>query len=91
MAGLAETCSHVGALLHWVDTAVRIRDEISSTSKKNEWMMSTPVTDLPYLRLRDINQKGVVPSQMHQLQFVALIALPRVFQVWKNWRVCTRS
>lgn len=59
MAGLAETCSHVGALLHWVETAVRIRDETSSTSKKNEWLMPTPVTDVPYLRLRELKQTGV--------------------------------
>lgn len=24
MAGLAETCSHDGAILHWVETAVRV-------------------------------------------------------------------
>ena len=24
MAGLAETCSHVGALLHWIEAAIRI-------------------------------------------------------------------
>ena len=34
MAGLAETCSHVGAVLYWTETAVRIRDEATCTSKK---------------------------------------------------------
>ena len=24
MAGLAETCSHIGAIFHWVETAVQI-------------------------------------------------------------------
>ena len=35
MAGLAETCSNVGAVLYWTETAVRIRDEATCTSKKN--------------------------------------------------------
>lgn len=54
MAGLAETCSHVGALLYWTETAVHIRDETTCTSKKNAWLMPTVVSDIPYLRLKDI-------------------------------------
>ena len=34
MAGLAETCSHVGAVLYWTETAVQIRNEATCTSKK---------------------------------------------------------
>ena len=34
MARLAETYSHVGAVLYWTETAVRIRDEATCTSKK---------------------------------------------------------
>ena len=55
MAGLAETCSHVGAVLHWVETAVRIRDDTPCTSKENKWLMPTPVKDIPYLELRNID------------------------------------
>lgn len=55
MAGLAETCSHVGAVLHWVETAVRIRNDIPSTSKENKWLMLTPVKDIPFLELCDID------------------------------------
>ena len=36
MAGLAETCSHVGAILHWVEAAVRIQKYVPCTSKENE-------------------------------------------------------
>jgi len=49
MARLAETCSHVGAVLHWVETAVRVRNDTPSTSKENRWLMPTPVKDIPYL------------------------------------------
>ena len=55
MAGLAETCSHVGAVLHWVETAVRVRNDTPCTSKENKWLMPTPVKDVPYLELRNID------------------------------------
>lgn len=35
MAGLAETCSHIGAILHWVETAVPICDDTPCTSLEN--------------------------------------------------------
>jgi hypothetical protein len=55
MAGLAETCSHVGAVLHWVETAVRIRNDEPCTSKENKWLMPTPVNNIPFLQIRDID------------------------------------
>ena len=55
MAGLAETCSHVGAILHWVEAAVRIQKNVACTSKENKWIMPTPKENIPYLELREIN------------------------------------
>ena len=55
MAGLAETCSHVGAILHWVETALRVRDDTPCTSKENKWLMPTPTQSIPYLQLREID------------------------------------
>lgn len=55
MAGLAETCSHVGAILHWVEAAVRIHKNIACTSQENKWIMPTPKENIPYLELREIN------------------------------------
>ena len=55
MAGLAETCSHVGAVLHWLETAIRVRDETPCTSKENKWLMPTPTQTIPYLQLSDID------------------------------------
>ena len=40
MAGLAETCSHVGAVLHWVQTAVRVNN-LCCTSKDMQCMAYT--------------------------------------------------
>ena len=55
MAGLAETCSHVGAILHWVEAAVRIQKNVACTSKENKWILPTPKENIPYLELREIN------------------------------------
>ena len=55
MAGLAETCSHVGAILHWVEATVRIQKNVVCTSKENKWIMPTPKENIPYLELRKIN------------------------------------
>ena len=52
MAGLAETCSHVSAVLHWVETAIRVRDDTTCTSKAIRWLMPTPT---PYLQLSEID------------------------------------
>ena len=38
MAGLGETCSHVGALLFAIETAVRIRDSRTVTDDKSYWL-----------------------------------------------------
>ena len=65
MAGLAETCSHVGALLYWVDAAVRMRDDTTSTSKPNKWMMPSPVSQIPYLPLSEIK---TFSSTQHEAQ-----------------------
>ena len=55
MAGLAETCSHVGAVLHWIQTAVRLHNSISCTSKENKWLMPKLVQEIPYLPLIEID------------------------------------
>ena len=68
MAGLAETCSHVDAVLHWVETAIRVREDTPCTSKENKWVMPTPTQSITYLQLSDIDfsapkrQKVLSPS-----------------------------
>ena len=55
MAGLAEMCSHVGTIFHWVEAAVRLRDETPCTFKENKWLMPKPVQEIPYRQLCDID------------------------------------
>ena len=55
MAGLAETCSHVGVILHWVEAAVRINMSTTSTSKENSWLMPRAMDSTPFLELKNIS------------------------------------
>ena len=46
MAGLAVTCSHIGAILHWVETAALIHNNTPCTSLEDKWLMPAPVQDI---------------------------------------------
>ena len=67
MAGSAETCSHIGVILHWVETAVHIRNDTPCTSLEDKWLMPSPVQDIPHLHSKDIDfsvpkRQPIVPS-----------------------------
>ncbi|XP_064479141.1 uncharacterized protein LOC135392355 [Ornithodoros turicata] len=54
MAGAGEACSHVGAMLFAVETAVRLRDSRTCTEKSNAWLPAQRLTTA-FKRLRDID------------------------------------
>lgn len=59
MAGLAETCSHIAAILYWLETAVRICHNTSCTSKPNIWLPpSVPKAcpQVPYVTLEELEK-----------------------------------
>ena len=75
MAGLGETCSHIGALLYWTEYQVQRHTAVSSTSKPNEWLQPRTIKQVPFLRLEDIDftsaecsMKKLYKQQMCQLQ-----------------------
>ena len=49
MAGMCEACSHVGAILFAVETAVRMRDSVTYTGEKGVWLMPAYVKEVPYM------------------------------------------
>ena len=55
MAGLGETCCHVGALLYWMKYKVRTQEEQSSTSGPNSWLEPKTVRQVLYLELHNID------------------------------------
>ncbi|KAK0134969.1 Protein YNG1 [Merluccius polli] len=44
MAGVAEKCSHVAALLYKIDTAVRLRGHVTPTDVEAYWVMPSNIT-----------------------------------------------
>lgn len=54
MAGAGEACSHVGATLFAMETAVRIRESQTCTQKTNVWLPAHR-SGTEYKRLRDID------------------------------------
>lgn len=50
MAGLGETCSHIGALLFWVEHQVKKQDSVSCTSQRNTWLQPKTPLEKPGLK-----------------------------------------
>ena len=73
MAGLGETCSHIGALLYWIGYQVQRYVALTSTLRPNEWLQPQTTKQVPTLRLDVINFTSVEESiRMHKLQTLLL-------------------
>lgn len=58
MAGLGETCSHVGTLLWAIEAGVRLRDSMTVTQKKAYWVIPPAIKDVPYAKVKNMNFQG---------------------------------
>lgn len=62
MAGLAETCSHVAAILFWLETAIRVHKETTCTSKPNSWLppsLPTARQKIPFITMEELEKTAV--------------------------------
>ena len=89
MAGLGETCSHVGALLYWLEYTVRKREEISCTSGANQWIEPKCTKQIPYLEPvnidftsaeRTMKEGGASAISKSKLQALYLIRLKKILK-----------
>ncbi|XP_062603415.1 uncharacterized protein LOC134265178 [Saccostrea cucullata] len=55
MAGLGEACSHVGALLFYVDAAVKIKNSKTVTEEPAYWKLPSGLQKVQYKPIKDIN------------------------------------
>ena len=58
MAGLAETCSHVAAILFWLETAIHVHKETTCTSKPNSWLppsLPTARQKVPFITMEELD------------------------------------
>ena len=54
-AGLSETCGHVASLSFYIETWTRINGKLACTQVKCTWLLPTYVSEVPYVRVQDIN------------------------------------
>ena len=55
MAGLGEACTHVAAILFYLETRVRIDGQPTCTQQSCQWVMPAFQKDIPYLQIRDVD------------------------------------
>ncbi|XP_061686948.1 uncharacterized protein LOC133506633 isoform X3 [Syngnathoides biaculeatus] len=65
--GLEETCSQVASLLFWVEANIRIRDSKTVTQEKAYWKLPTPVNDVEYGPIGEIDFISA-KTKRHQLR-----------------------
>ena len=55
MAGSGELCSHIGAILFFIDATVQIRNSKTVTEEKPYWILPISLKSVPYAEVVDIN------------------------------------
>ncbi|XP_014673897.1 PREDICTED: uncharacterized protein LOC106814124 [Priapulus caudatus] len=55
VAGIGETCTHISALLFYIDTKVRIRDSQTVTQEAAYWKIPSSVKEVTYLPVGEID------------------------------------
>lgn len=54
-AGQGSTCSHVAAVLYYVEAAVNIRNKPTVTEERAYWLLPRPTKEVRYARIADID------------------------------------
>ncbi len=54
MAGLGEACTHIGAVLFYMETATKISKETSCTQQKCQWTIPSFQKNIPYLPVKHL-------------------------------------
>ena len=73
MAGIGETCTHVAALLFFVDATVRIRDSRTVTQDPAYWLIPKSLKSVEYNEIRGIN---FTSAKTMKRKFDALVVTP---------------
>ena len=54
MAGLGEVCSHIGAILFYVETIQRVKSSSTCTQSICSWIIPKGVKDIPYSKVSEL-------------------------------------
>ena len=86
MAGLAESCSHVDALLFAIEAAVKIRNSATVTQSKAYWLMPSGVNKVDYLEVDDINFTSLKTRKNSWTDVLPLDKMCSHHQAVRNWQ-----
>ena len=55
MAGLGETCTHIAAVLFYLEAVTRLQDKETTPQCKCEWIIPSYLKNVEYLPVKDID------------------------------------
>ncbi len=55
MAGLGEVCTHVAAVLLYIETSFRLRGKETCTQEKCQWVIPAYQNSIPYAPVKDLD------------------------------------
>lgn len=55
MAGLGEACTHVGAMLFYLETSTKVNGGRTCTQQKCQWVIPSYQREIPYLPVKDLD------------------------------------
>lgn len=81
MAGLGEACTHIGAVLFYLETSTKVKNGLTCTQQKCQWVIPSFQREIPYLPVKDLSfisakgkQKKIDASISQQPEHVSLEA-----------------
>ena len=75
MAGLGEACSHIGAVLFYLETYTKMYGEKTCTELKCQWVIPAYQKDIPYLPVKHLDFSS---AERKQKQINATVTCPQL-------------
>ena len=75
MAGLDESCSHIGTTLFFIEAHVRIREAKTCTGEKAYWLLPNALVDVPYKPIKELDFTSSKSQKKKLDQKIELIEL----------------
>ena len=68
MAGLGEACTHVGAILFYLETSTKVNGGHTCTQQKCQWVIPSYQREIPYLPVKDLDNGVVAKPKTSDMQ-----------------------
>ncbi len=63
MAGLGEACTHIGAVLFYLEASTKMRSEQTCTQSKCQWVIPSSQKEIPYLPIKYLDFSSAKKKQ----------------------------